>query len=140
MAAAASSHKTRRPRSCGTRIARIRRVCWPIFYGSARSGTRLYLPRCQADILYDQTLSGGISPMEIRFAALRNFPGHALAFSRTTRARRIFWWIFGIVAAIGVLGALVAPPIARFKLEQELTKVLHRKVTIETIRINPYTL
>jgi hypothetical protein len=78
--------------------------------------------------------------MEIRFAALRNFPGHALAFSRTTRARRIFWWIFGIVAAIGVLGALVAPPIARFKLEQELTKVLHRKVTIETIRINPYTL
>src|SRR5258706_5046723 len=78
--------------------------------------------------------------MEIRFATLRNLPGHAIAFSRTTRARKILWWIFGIVVAIGVLGALVAPPLVRFKLEQELAKVLHRKVTIETLRINPYAL
>ena len=78
--------------------------------------------------------------MEIRFATLRNLPGRAIAFSRTTRARKTLWWIFGIIAAIGVLGALVAPPLARFKLEQELTKVLHRKVAIETLRINPYTL
>lgn len=78
--------------------------------------------------------------MKLQLSDLSNLRGHAVAFSRTPRARKIGWWIFGIFAAIGVLGALVAPLIVRTKLEQELTRVLHRKVTIETLRINPYAL
>jgi uncharacterized protein involved in outer membrane biogenesis len=49
-------------------------------------------------------------------------------------------WTVGIFAVIGVLGALVAPPLVRSALEQQLSKALHRKVTIRTVRINPYAL
>ena len=78
--------------------------------------------------------------MKLTLAGLHNLPGRAAAFSRTQRARKIGWWIFGTFAAIGVLGALIAPLIVRSQLEQQLTKALHRKVTIETVRINPYVL
>ena len=78
--------------------------------------------------------------MKFQFSDVRKLPGHALAYARSPRARKAVWWILGIVVAIGVLGALAAPPLVRWKLEQELTKVLHRKVTIESLRINPYTL
>ena len=78
--------------------------------------------------------------MKLQLSDLRDLPGHAKAFSRTPRARKIGWWIFGVLATIAVLGFLVAPPFVRSKLEQELTKVLHRKVAIEALRINPYAL
>jgi hypothetical protein len=38
-----------------------------------------------------------------------------------------------------VLGILIAPPLARGKLEQKLTELLHRKATIESISINART-
>jgi len=75
--------------------------------------------------------------MKVSFPDLRN---RAVAFSRTPRARKLGWWTFGALATIGVLGFLVAPPIVHSKLEQELTRILHRKVTIESLRINPYAL
>lgn len=60
------------------------------------------------------------------------------AFARTPRARRILWWAPGLVAAFAVIGFLVVPQIAKPRLEEALSKALHRKVTIETLRVNPF--
>ncbi|MDP2604606.1 MAG: DUF748 domain-containing protein [Deltaproteobacteria bacterium] len=64
----------------------------------------------------------------------------AAAFAGHPCTRKIGIWIVAIVAAIGVLGALVAPLLLRSKLAAVLSDKLHRTVTIEQIRINPYTM
>jgi len=56
------------------------------------------------------------------------------------RTRKIAIWFIAIVTAIGILGALVAPLILRGQLAAVLTDKLHRTVTIEQIRINPYAM
>ena len=69
--------------------------------------------------------------------------GLSLLGSSSPRARRVLkWtaWTCGIVIAVGILGALVAPPLVRSALEQRLSQTLHRKVSIERLRINPYAL
>lgn len=73
-----------------------------------------------------------IKPRELRERAAQ--------FARAPGARKLVWWTIGTLAAIGVLGFLIAPPLVRGKLERTLTEVLHRKVTIESISINPYAL
>jgi uncharacterized protein involved in outer membrane biogenesis len=60
------------------------------------------------------------------------------AYARTPRARKVLWWIVGLVAAFAVIGFFVVPPIAKSLLEDELSKALHRKVSIETLRVNPF--
>ncbi len=77
--------------------------------------------------------------MKVSLTKLRNLPARAVAFLRTPRARKCGWWIVGVPAVFGVVGALLAPPIVRSQLEQGLTQALHRKVTIESLRINPRT-
>ena len=59
-------------------------------------------------------------------------------FAKTPRARKILWWMVGLVAAFAVIGFLVVPPIAKSKLEEELSKALHRNVAVETLRVNPF--
>jgi uncharacterized protein involved in outer membrane biogenesis len=59
---------------------------------------------------------------------------------RTPRARRTGWWILGIVAAYGVVGFLIVPPIAKPYLVAALSEELKREVTIESLRVNPFTL
>ncbi|MGE5305570.1 MAG: DUF748 domain-containing protein [Alphaproteobacteria bacterium] len=56
------------------------------------------------------------------------------------RTRTIAIWIVAIFVALGVLGGLVAPPLLRSKLSSALSEKLHRAVTIEQIRINPYAM
>jgi len=56
------------------------------------------------------------------------------------RLRRAALWVFGIVALVAVLGFFVAPPLVKSKAEELLGERLHRKVTIERVRINPFTL
>jgi len=64
----------------------------------------------------------------------------ASEIARHPRTRKIAVWLVAIVVAIGILGALVAPPLLRGKLAAVLTDKLHRAVTIEQIRINPYAM
>src|SRR3954468_9807983 len=59
---------------------------------------------------------------------------------RRWRWRKIALWLFSIVAAFGILGFFAAPPLLRNKLTSELSKQLHREVSIEQVQINPYTM
>ena len=70
----------------------------------------------------------------------RQLPVRALRFARTPRARKIALWFAGIMAAIGAIGFFVVPPLVKGKVETELSKALHRPVTIEKLGFNPYVL
>ncbi|HET9917935.1 MAG TPA: DUF748 domain-containing protein, partial [Candidatus Binatia bacterium] len=59
---------------------------------------------------------------------------------RHPRTRKIAIWITAIIVGIGVLFGLAAPPLLRGKIASELSKTLHRPVTIEQIKFNPYSL
>lgn len=63
-----------------------------------------------------------------------------LAIARHPRTRKTAIWLVSIVVAFGVLLGLVAPPLLRGKLASLLADKLHRPVTIEQIKINPYAL
>jgi uncharacterized protein involved in outer membrane biogenesis len=64
----------------------------------------------------------------------------ATKVARHPRTKKIAIWFVSVVAAIGVIGALVAPLLLRRILASQLTTKLHREVSIEQIRINPYTM
>lgn len=68
---------------------------------------------------------------------LRN---QAVRIARHPRSRKIALWLASILVAIGVLLGLIAPPLIRGKLAATLSETLHRQVTIEQLRINPYAL
>ncbi|HWP24407.1 MAG TPA: DUF748 domain-containing protein [Candidatus Binatia bacterium] len=64
----------------------------------------------------------------------------AARIARHPRSRKIAVWLASIWVAIGVLLGLVAPPLIRGKLAASLSERLHRQVTIEQLRINPYAM
>ena len=62
----------------------------------------------------------------------------AVTIAKSPRARKILWWIFGLVAAYALIGFLVVPPIVKPMIEEKLSQMLHRGVTLETLRVNPF--
>jgi hypothetical protein len=64
----------------------------------------------------------------------------ALTIARHKRTRKLAIWMIAIVAGFGILLGLAAPPLLRGKLAGELSKKLHREVSIQQIRINPYAM
>jgi hypothetical protein len=72
---------------------------------------------------------------------LRNRVGErfAAAVARPL-ARKIAWWVAGIIVVYTIIGFLVLPPVAKRVAVRELAKVLGREVSIQSIRFNPYTL
>ena len=56
------------------------------------------------------------------------------------RTRKIAIWAVSLVVLFGVLLGLVAPPLLRGKIAGDLSQKLHREVTIEQIRLNPYVM
>lgn len=56
------------------------------------------------------------------------------------RHRKLGVWVCAIFVALSLFGFFGVPPIIRSVAEKELSGTLDRKVTIETIRFNPYTL
>jgi len=64
----------------------------------------------------------------------------AKGIARHPRTRKIAIWAVGIFVAFGVLLGLVAPPLIRGKMARELSTKLHRQVSIEQLRINPYAM
>ena len=68
------------------------------------------------------------------------FRDGAIHVAHHPRTRKIAIWIVAIFIAIGVLLGLVAPPLLRGKIASELSNKLHRQVSIEQIKFNPYTM
>ena len=66
--------------------------------------------------------------------------GRATEITRHPRTRKIAIWLVAIVVAFGIIAGLVAPPLLRGKLASELSTKLHRQVSIEQIRINPFAM
>ena len=56
------------------------------------------------------------------------------------RSRRIALWLGGAILLYALLGFVVAPPIVRHELEKNLSGLLGRQVTVESVRINPFAL
>jgi len=75
--------------------------------------------------------------MELDAQRLRS---RAVRVARHPRTRKIAVWTVAIVAGIGILLGLITPPLIRGKLARELSAKLHREVSIEQLRINPYAM
>jgi hypothetical protein len=56
------------------------------------------------------------------------------------RLLKIAIWVAGAFALFTIIGFLVLPPVAKSVLVTQLSKALHRDVSIEKIKMNPYTL
>ena len=54
--------------------------------------------------------------------------------------RKAAIWIAAAVALIALVGFLVLPPVVRWQIEKQASKALHRKTTVASVRINPFTL
>jgi len=65
--------------------------------------------------------------------------GRATEIVRHRRTRKVAIWIAAIFAFIGIV-ALAAPPLLKNKIAAELSTKLHREVSIEQIRINPFAM
>ena len=61
-----------------------------------------------------------------------------IAIAVTPRVRRALWWTSGVVVAYAAIGFLVLPPIVKSQLEEELSRTLHREVTVQAVRVNPF--
>jgi hypothetical protein len=64
----------------------------------------------------------------------------AIHVARHPRTRKVAIWIAAVFVGIGVLLGLVVPPLLRGQIATILSDKLHRQVSIEQIRLNPYTL
>jgi len=70
----------------------------------------------------------------------KKLAARANELARHPRTRKIAIWFISIMIVIGVIVGLITPPILRHVLSKQLTTQLHRDVSIQQIRINPYAL
>lgn len=68
------------------------------------------------------------SPLAARFSVL----------AKSRSARGIGWTLVGVLVVFAAIGFLALPPILKSKLEETLSQVLHREVTVEAVRVNPF--
>jgi uncharacterized protein involved in outer membrane biogenesis len=71
---------------------------------------------------------------------VNNIRQQTLGIARHPRTRKTIIWVASIFIAIGLLLGLAAPPLIRGKVASLLSEKLHRPVTIEQLRINPYAM
>jgi uncharacterized protein involved in outer membrane biogenesis len=70
---------------------------------------------------------------------IKELSGHATKIARHPRTRKLAIWFAAILALIGI-SAFAAPPLLKSKIAAELSKTLHREVSIEQIWFNPFTI
>jgi hypothetical protein len=56
------------------------------------------------------------------------------------RKRKFATWIFGILIFYTIFGFLILPPIVRVAAVKQISKQLDREVSIEKVKINPFSL
>jgi len=59
---------------------------------------------------------------------------------RNPVTKKVAWWAAGLIGLYAIVGFLVLPPVAKYVALKELPKALHRAVSIDSIRFNPFTL
>jgi hypothetical protein len=67
-------------------------------------------------------------------------PARVLSTLKKPVTRKVAGWAAGILGLYTIVGFLVLPPVAKHVALAELPKVLHREVSIDNIRFNPFTL
>src|SRR3954465_10328901 len=58
----------------------------------------------------------------------------------TSRLRRCLWTALALLLVFTVVGFFVLPPIVKSQLEKRLSATLGRRVTVESVKVNPYAL
>lgn len=59
---------------------------------------------------------------------------------RSVRIRRVFVWLAALLVLFTVVGFFVLPPIIKSVLTKKLSETLGRQVTVQEVRVNPYSL
>ena len=76
--------------------------------------------------------------------ALAGRAGQTLSTFRKTRRGSILLkaglWVAGLIVLFAIIGFFVVPPVAKHYLVKGLSEKLHRQVTIDDIKINPFAL
>jgi hypothetical protein len=67
-------------------------------------------------------------------------PARIVSALKKPVTRKVAWWAAGIIGLYAIVGFLVLPPVAKYAALKELPKALHREVSIDSIRFNPFTL
>lgn len=55
------------------------------------------------------------------------------------RKRKLIYWVVGLLAFYSIIGFLILPPIIRSIAVKQLSTQLDRKVSIDQVKLNPYT-
>lgn len=63
-----------------------------------------------------------------------------LSLLKSPRGVRFAKWLLGSLLVFGVLGFFAAPPLLKSILQKQLSRALHREVTVQQIEINPFAL
>ena len=71
-------------------------------------------------------------------AFLTPLAARAGMLAKSRRLRTISWVLAGVLALFAAVGFLAVPPILKSRLEETLSQVLHREVTVEAVRVNPF--
>jgi hypothetical protein len=71
-------------------------------------------------------------------AFLSPLAARAGVLAKSRRARTISWALAGLLVIFALVGFFAVPPILKSKLEETLSQVLHRPVTVEAVRVNPF--
>jgi uncharacterized protein involved in outer membrane biogenesis len=58
--------------------------------------------------------------------------------TKSRRTRWILWTLVGLLVVFALAGFLAVPPVLKSQLEEKLSEVLHRNVTVEAVRVNPF--
>ena len=67
-------------------------------------------------------------------------PARIVSTVKKPVTKKVAWWTAGILGLYAIVGFLVLPPVAKYAARKELPKALHREVSIDSIRFNPFTL
>src|SRR5262249_19619684 len=60
--------------------------------------------------------------------------------SLSPRRRKLVFWCLGLLLFYTITGFLIAPPIVRAVAVKQLSKQLDREVSIQKVKLNPFTL
>jgi len=72
------------------------------------------------------------------YASFSPLAARAGAVARSRRARWISWALAGLLVIFALVGFFAVPPILKSRLEETLSELLQRKVTVEAVRVNPF--